>query len=289
MMHGHEKSDLVIVAVKPTNKARKAPSGGVCGGGRSGVGGAKGGGPADFPIEQPIKFELVINPQNCHGARPRSTANPAGPRRRGHRMMRRRDFITLIGGAAAAWPHAAGAQQSAVPVVGFLDSRSPDALAERLRAFRQGMKDIGYVEGQNVEILYRWAENQIGLLPDFARELAGRPVAAIVASGGPAVTFAAKAATTTIPIVFLSAEDPVRLGLVRSLARPGGNLTGINFFNRELAGKQLELLRGVGAGRQPCCRARKSCKSSGCPIYIEVHHAARRRGRVATRGGGTAG
>jgi putative ABC transport system substrate-binding protein len=130
-----------------------------------------------------------------------------------------------------------------MPAIGFLDGRSVDSLTDRLRAFRQGLKDIGYVEGENVTIIYRWAENQMDRLPDLAAELVRRPVAVIVASGGPDVVFAAKAATTTIPILFLTAEDPVRLGLVASLARPDGNLTGINFLNRELASKQLELLR----------------------------------------------
>ena len=156
--------------------------------------------------------------------------------------MKRRDF-TLLGGAIVAWPLAARAQQAAMPAIGFLDGRSVDSLTDRLRAFRVGLKDVGYVEGENVTIIYRWAENQVDRLPDLAAELVRRPVAVIVASGGPNVVFAAKAATTTIPILFLTAEDPVRLGLVASLARRGGNLTGINFLNRELASKQLELLR----------------------------------------------
>src|SRR5262249_13779645 len=183
--------------------------------------------------------------EDREGTRPRRTARPNGRCRRGNRMIRRREFITLLGGATIASPLVAHAQQAAMPVIGFLDTRSPDAMADRLRGFRQGLKDTGYVEGENVSIEYRWAENQMDRLPALAAELVRRRVALITTSGGPAVAFAAKAATTTIPIVFAVADDPVRLGLVASLSRPDGNLTGINFLVGELTAKRLELLRAL--------------------------------------------
>src|SRR5262249_48309357 len=153
----------------------------------------------------------------------------------------RRDLLAALGGAAVTWPLAAGAQQPAMPLIGFLGSASPEAYARRLRAFHQALQEIGYVKGQNVEVEYRWAEGQNNRLPALAAELVHRQVAVIAAAGRTSAQ-AAKAATTTIPIVFSVAVDPVDVGLVASLNRPGGNLTGVTSLNVEVGPKRLEVL-----------------------------------------------
>ena len=161
--------------------------------------------------------------------------------------MRRREFIKLLSSIAAAWPLTAQAQQPALPVIGFLDERLPDEMGVRLRAFHEGLKQTGFVDGDNVSILYRFAENQTDQLAGLATDLVQRN-ATVIVTAGPSAAFAVKAATTTISTLFNVAQDPVSLGLVASLARPGGNLTGINIFNGELTAKRLALLRELVPG-----------------------------------------
>src|SRR3954451_20603372 len=163
------------------------------------------------------------------------------PTRRGHRM-RRRELIALVGGAAVAWPLAARAQQKGMPVIGYLNGTTPEANALMLAAFRQGLSETGWVEGRTVAIEYRWAEFHYDRLPALAADLVGHKVNVIAASGGTDEALVAKDATSTIPVVFSTGSDPVETGLVASLARPGGNLTGVTNLNIQLWQKRVELI-----------------------------------------------
>jgi putative tryptophan/tyrosine transport system substrate-binding protein len=156
--------------------------------------------------------------------------------------MRRREFITLLGGTTATWPLTARAQQTALPVVGLLESGSPQVFAHLVAAVSEGLRELGYVEGQNVAIEYRWGEGQYQRLPELLADLIARKVAVIVTTGGTATALAAKSATSTIPVVFAIGGDPVRFGLVASLNRPGSNITGVSFLSNILVAKRIELL-----------------------------------------------
>ena len=165
--------------------------------------------------------------------------------------MRRRQFIGFLGGATAALSGVARAQQQTLPVIGYVGGRTPDVWVDRLRAFRQGLSEVGYVEGQNVVIEYSWAEGQYDRFPTLVAELIRHRVAVIAAPASTSAVLVAKKLTTTIPIVFLTAADPVEAGLVASLARPGGNVTGVAALSNELDSKKLELLHAERSGRGP--------------------------------------
>ena len=187
--------------------------------------------------------------------------------------MRRREFVSLIGGVAATWPLAARAQQPTIPVIGFLSSTSPGPFAYLVAAFRQGLKDSGYLEGQNIAIEFRWAEGRDDQLPALAADLVSRQVA-VLFGGGPAAARAAKAATASIPVVFTSGDDPVKIGLVSSLNRPGANVTGVNILIGEAQTKRLELLRGL----IPTAKAVGFVFDPEIPPRMEVEPAARHLG-----------
>jgi putative ABC transport system substrate-binding protein len=196
--------------------------------------------------------------------------------------MKRREFITLVGGVAATAPLAARAQQLTLPVIGFLNSASPQPWENYVAAFRAGLKEVGYVDGQNVTIEFRWAEGHYDRLPGMAADLVRRMVTVLVATGGEPSVLAAKAATTTIPIVFTSGVDPIRAGFVSSLSRPGGNITGVNLFTSTIESKRLGLLRALVPGvkliavllnpnRQDYARQKKDIEETAHAIGQQIH------------------
>src|SRR5215475_12435515 len=193
--------------------------------------------------------------------------------------IRRREFIFILGGAAAAWPLAARAQQSAMPVIGFIRNTTRDDSADLLKAMHQGLRQTGYVEGRNVAVEYRFADNQLDRLPTMAADLVRRQVAVIV-TGGDASSFAAKAATTTIPLIFSTGFDPIEIGLVTSLNRPGGNITGVSFYSTlGTAVKRLDLLDQLMPKDAIIAYLRNPNSSTGEPELREVENAARSLGR----------
>jgi putative tryptophan/tyrosine transport system substrate-binding protein len=194
-------------------------------------------------------------------------------------MMKRRTFITLLGGAAAAWPLAARAQQPAMPVIGYLHVGSPEATPDRLAAVRRGLSEVGFVEGRNMAIEYRWADNQNDRLTELAADLIRRRVAVIVAPGGTLAALMAKTLTTTIPIVFSGSVDPVQAGLVQSLNRPGGNITGITDMASDVAGKQLGLLHELLPGAVRFALLVNPGGASAEATILEVRSAASAIGR----------
>jgi putative ABC transport system substrate-binding protein len=194
--------------------------------------------------------------------------------------MRRREFISLLGGAAAAWPVAARAQRAALPVIGFLSNISPDPIARPMAAFRDGLKEAGYIEAQNLAVEYRWAEGRNDRLPELARDLVRQQVAVIVATGGGTSALAAKAATTQIPIVFSAASDPVQLGLVASLNRPGGNATGVFILTNDLEAKRLGLLQELVPSGTIAVLVNPQTPGADAQL-LEVHSAAQALSRPA--------
>jgi ABC-type uncharacterized transport system substrate-binding protein len=196
--------------------------------------------------------------------------------------MRRREFMSLLGAAAAAWPIAAQAQQPAMPVIGFLSSRAATASENVVAAFHQGLNEAGYVEGQNVAIEYRWADGHYDRLPAMAADLVRRPVTVIMASGGSVSAQLAKSATTTIPIVFTTGVDPVQFGLVASLNRPIGNVTGVTFFGRLLGAKRLELLRELLPKAVSIVMLVNPDNPTTAPDLRDITEAARARGEQIT-------